>query len=94
MVEVRPALKTTLAQARAGGRTSASGADCLGAEGLKGKVVVGDAGYPYPEVAGKVVEKGGAYLFLLKANQGEALEWPGWGLPCKGKPSLVGSGDG
>ncbi|BFH84208.1 hypothetical protein TthTF25_21310 (plasmid) [Thermus thermophilus] len=37
--------------------------------------MVGDAGYLYPEVAGKVVEKGGAYLFVLKANQGELLEW-------------------
>jgi hypothetical protein len=33
--------------------------DRLGAEGLKGKVVVGDAGYLYPELAGKVVQKGG-----------------------------------
>jgi hypothetical protein len=32
--------------------------DRLGAEGLKGKVVVGDAGYLYPELAGKVVRKG------------------------------------
>ena len=32
--------------------------DHLGAEGLKGKVVVGDAGYLYPELAGKVVRKG------------------------------------
>ncbi len=38
-------LQTTLAQAKA--------------EGLKGKVVVGDAGYLYPELAGKVVPKGG-----------------------------------
>ena len=38
-------LQTTLAQTRA--------------EGLKGKVVVGDAGYLYPELAGKVVQKGG-----------------------------------
>ena len=33
--------------------------DRLGVEGLKGKVVVGDAGYLYPELAGKVVQKGG-----------------------------------
>ena len=38
-------LLTTLAQAKA--------------EGRKGKVVVGDAGYLYPESAGKVVPKGG-----------------------------------
>ncbi len=55
-------LKTTLAQARAEGREDRALLellDRLGAEGLKGKVVVGDAGYLYPEVAGKVVEKGG-----------------------------------
>ncbi len=55
-------LKTTLAQARAEGREDRALLellDRLGAEGLKGRVVVGDAGYLYPEVAGKVVEKGG-----------------------------------
>ena len=55
-------LKTTLAQARVEGREDQALLellDRLGAEGLKGKVVVGDAGYLYPEVAGKVVEKGG-----------------------------------
>jgi hypothetical protein len=48
--------------------------DRLGAEGLK-KVVVGDAGYLYPELAGKVVQKGGRTSSSLKGNQGELLEW-------------------
>ena len=55
-------LKTTLAQARVEGREDQALLellDRLGAEGLKGKVVVGDAGYLYPELAGKVVQKGG-----------------------------------
>jgi hypothetical protein len=55
-------LLTTLAQAKAKGREDQALLellDRLGAEGLKGKVVVGDAGYLYPELAGKVVPKGG-----------------------------------
>ena len=55
-------LLTTLAQAEAEGREDQALLellDRLGAEGLKGKVVVGDAGYLYPELAGKVVQKGG-----------------------------------
>jgi hypothetical protein len=55
-------LRTTLAQAKAEGREDQALLellDRLGAEGLKGKVVVGDAGYLYPELAGKVVQKGG-----------------------------------
>jgi hypothetical protein len=55
-------LLTTLAQAKAEGREDQALLellDRLGAEGLKGKVVVGDAGYLYPELAGKVVQKGG-----------------------------------
>jgi hypothetical protein len=55
-------LQTTLAQAKAEGREDQALLellDRLGAEGLKGKVVVGDAGYLYPELAGKVVQKGG-----------------------------------
>jgi hypothetical protein len=55
-------LLTTLAQAKAEGREDQALLellDRLGAEGLKGKVVVGDAGYLYPELAGKVVPKGG-----------------------------------
>jgi hypothetical protein len=54
--------RTTLAQAKAEGREDQALLellDRLGAEGLKGKVVVGDAGYLYPELAGKVVPKGG-----------------------------------
>ena len=46
-------LHTTLAQARAEGREDQALLellDRLGAEGLKGKVVVGDAGYLYPEL--------------------------------------------
>ncbi|GLV48872.1 hypothetical protein TJA_19750 [Thermus sp. LT1-2-5] len=31
----------------------------LGAEGLEGKLLVGDAGYLYPEVAEAIREKGG-----------------------------------
>jgi hypothetical protein len=55
-------LLTTLAQAKAEGREDQALLellDRLGVEGLKGKVVVGDAGYLYPELAGKVVQKGG-----------------------------------
>ena len=54
-------LLTTLAQAEAEGREDQALLellDRLGAERLKGKVV-GDAGYLYPELAGKVVQKGG-----------------------------------
>jgi len=55
-------LRTTLAQAKAEGREDQALLellDRLGVEGLKGKVVVGDAGYLYPELVGKVVKKGG-----------------------------------
>jgi len=55
-------LGTTLAQARAEGREDKALQDLLerlGAEGLKGKVVVGDAGYLYPGVARAIREKGG-----------------------------------
>ncbi len=38
-------------------------------------MVVGDAGIPVPGGGGEGGGKRGAYLFLLKANQGEALEW-------------------
>jgi hypothetical protein len=54
--------RTTLAQAKAEGREDQALLellDRLGTEGLKGKVVGGDAGYLYPELAGKVVPKGG-----------------------------------
>jgi hypothetical protein len=54
--------RTTLAQAKAEGREDQALLellDRLGAEGPKGKVVVGDAGYLYPGLAGKVVPKGG-----------------------------------
>ena len=54
-------LLTTLAQAKAEGREDQALLellDRLGAEGLKGKVVVGDVGYLYPQLAGKVVRKG------------------------------------
>jgi hypothetical protein len=53
-------LLTTPAQAKAEGREGQALLellDRLGAEGLKGKVV-GDAGYLYPQLAGKVVRKG------------------------------------
>jgi len=55
-------LQTTLAQARTEGREAEALLellDRLGARGLEGKVVVGDAGYLYPEVASGVREKGG-----------------------------------
>jgi len=55
-------LQTTLAQARTEGREAEALLellDRLGARGLEGKVVVGDAGYLYPEVAAGVREKGG-----------------------------------
>jgi hypothetical protein len=55
-------LHTILAQARAEGRESEALRELLGrlgAEGLWGKLVVGDAGYLYPQVAREVVEKGG-----------------------------------
>ncbi|KHG64440.1 hypothetical protein QT17_12385 [Thermus sp. 2.9] len=55
-------LRTTLAQAQAEGREAEALRRLLaslGAEELVGKVVVGDAGYLYPEVAGEVVRKGG-----------------------------------
>ena len=55
-------LQTTLAQARTEGREAEALVellDRLGARGLEGKVVVGDAGYLYPEVASGVREKGG-----------------------------------
>jgi hypothetical protein len=45
--------RTTLAQAKAEGREDQALLellDRLGVEGLKGKVVVGDAGYLYPEL--------------------------------------------
>ncbi|WP_240695533.1 hypothetical protein [Thermus tengchongensis] len=56
-------LGQTLAQARAEG--SEQGAllellERLGAEGLAGKVVMGDAGFLYPEVARGVRAKGGS----------------------------------
>lgn len=55
-------LHTTLAQARAEGREEEAFLELLerlGARGLEGKVVVGDAGYLYPEVAARVRKKGG-----------------------------------
>jgi len=55
-------LLTTLAQAKAEGKEEKALLtllERLGAEGLGGKLLVGDAGYLYPEVAGKVVQKGG-----------------------------------
>jgi len=53
--------RSTLAQAKAEGREDQALLellDRLGVEGLKGKVVVGDVGYLYPQLAGKVVRKG------------------------------------
>ncbi|AFV77147.1 hypothetical protein Theos_2153 [Thermus oshimai JL-2] len=55
-------LRTTLAQAQAEGREAEALRRLLaslGAEDLVGKVVVGDAGYLYPEVAEAIREKGG-----------------------------------
>ncbi|KIX84674.1 hypothetical protein THFILI_03205 [Thermus filiformis] len=55
-------LRTTLAQAQAQGREGEALLQILqrlGAEGLAGRLVVGDAGYLYPRVAKEVVEKGG-----------------------------------
>ncbi|GAA6756960.1 hypothetical protein Thermus77420_24370 [Thermus thalpophilus] len=56
-------LGRTLAQARAEGREDKALLELLerlGAEGLAGKVVVGDAGFLYPEVARQVRAKGGS----------------------------------
>jgi hypothetical protein len=55
-------VRITLAQAKAEGREERALLDLLtrlGAEALQGRVLVGDAGYLYPEVARGVVEKGG-----------------------------------
>ncbi|MFN4253326.1 hypothetical protein, partial [Deinococcus sp.] len=55
-------LRLTLAQARAEGREAQAlmgVLERLGAEGLGGGVVGGDAGYLYPEVARGIREKGG-----------------------------------
>ncbi|ADH63842.1 transposase IS4 family protein [Allomeiothermus silvanus DSM 9946] len=71
-------LHTTLAQARAEGREEKAFLellDRLEARELEGKVVVGDAGYLYPEVAARVRKKRGDYLLVLKGNQEELLSW-------------------
>ncbi|QWK22025.1 DDE transposase family protein [Thermus scotoductus] len=55
-------LRRTLVQARAEGREARALMEVLGrlgAEGLEGRLVVGDAGYVYPEVARGIGEKGG-----------------------------------
>ncbi|WP_051906154.1 hypothetical protein [Thermus tengchongensis] len=53
-------LGRTLAQARAEGSEQGALLERLGAGGLAGKVVVGDAGFLYPEVARGVRAKGGS----------------------------------
>ncbi|WP_234554125.1 transposase family protein [Thermus caliditerrae] len=53
-------LGQTLAQARAEGSEQGALLERLGAGGLAGKVVVGDAGFLYPEVARGVRAKGGS----------------------------------
>ncbi len=90
-------LKTTLAQARAEGREDRALLellDRLGAEGLKGKVVVGDAGYLYPEVAGKVVEKGGVPLRSEGQPGGSAGVGPGGVQGDGGEAASRGDGGG
>jgi hypothetical protein len=79
-----PAAQAVLAQVKVDARTNEHKAalELLGVLPVKGKVVTGDAAFCQRDLAGRIIEAGGDYVFVVKDNQpslaidvGAGLAW-------------------